>query len=148
MSENPDSFNPRSYAMPDVPQAVGELVVELLAQEPDAIVIDRPSLRILVYPKGSASDRPVMDADSLPSLLSSYEINMLPRSIADVTELLHSEPAETHVALFHHPALNEQITCQTPHYSSKILAPHFLLLCIQDSSQSSYRLIGATMDLS
>ncbi len=148
--ENLANFNPTVHALPPVPQAVGELISELYAVSPDAIVIDNVSKRILVYPSGTASDRPDLDASSLPNLLSTYEIHMHPEPITDVTELIHAAAAQDleSVAVFHHPSLQERLSwpTPTPHYSSKILAPHFLLVCARSSHPSEYRLLGATIN--
>lgn len=148
MSEADDlsNFNPIRYTLPAVAQATAELVAELLEGQPDALVIDCTGKQIIVYPRGAAGDRPTITVDSLPGLLSTYEITMLPSSQDTIEQLLASHDASTHVALFHHPALKGVEQCQTvPTLSSKILAPHFALLCTQDSPQSEYRLTGAVM---
>lgn len=150
MSEPADltNFNPTVFALPELPQAIGELVAEAFAEQPDAIVIDNVSKRVLVYPRGTASDRPDLNAESLTHLLSQYEIHMLSEPVADATDLTHHATAEGHtpVAFFHHPSVKDTLLCQsTPSHSSKILAPHFLLLCARTSPQSEYRLYGATI---
>lgn len=151
MSEVDDlsSFNPVRYALPAIAQATAELIAELLEGQPDAIVIDRIGRQIIVYPQGTAEDRPTVTVDSLPGLLSTYEITMLPSSQDTIEQLLASQDTSTHVALFHHPSLKGVEQCQTvPTLSSKILAPNFALLCTQDSPQSEYRLTGAVVSQS
>lgn len=147
--EDLNSINVRAVPLPDVPQAVGELVTELLtSEEPDAIVIDRSGRQVLVYPSGSASDRPSLGPSSVTSLLSEYAVHMVDGDDTDLNTLLSSESRDTHVALFCHPSKKGDVSCYIkkhshpiPVHETKVVSKDFLLLCCQESP-SNYRLKG------
>lgn len=147
-SDDLNSINAQTLPIPPVPQALGELIAEIAAdQEPDAIVIDRISRTLIVYPRGSTTRSDEIESLSLTNLLSNYEVHMLEHEISDVAELLASEPPETHIALFHNPNTLRPEQCPSLKLiSTKVLNPQFLILCCKTASdQSNYRLRGATI---
>lgn len=151
-AENLNSINTRAVPLPEIPQAVGELIAELLEEEPDAVVIDRLSRQVLVYPKGSASDRPTLGPSSITSLLSEYTVHMVDDNGAGINTLLSSESRDTHVALFCHPSKKRDVSChmeKTSHplsvHETRVVSPNFLLLCCRETS-SGYRLKGMMLE--
>ena len=144
--ENLNSINPQTYPIPEIPQALGELVAELVGSNPDAIVIDRSSMQVIVYPQGSASDRPELTESSITSLLNEYIVDMLGDEIDDPRKLLSAEDSDSHLALFCHPSKKEHIECLTKIrlLTTKVLSPNFLLLCCQGKSEK-YLLRGAIL---
>lgn len=150
--EDLNNINMRAVPLPEIPQAVGELVAELLEEAPDAVVIDRLSRQVLVYPNGSASDRPALGPSSITSLLSEYTVHMVEDSGAGINTLLKSESPDTHVALFCHPSKKRDVSCYMEKTSNplsvhetKVVSPNFLLLCCREIS-ASYKLKGMMLE--
>ena len=146
--ENLSSISARTLPIPEVPQALGELIVELMEQGPDAIVIDRLSGTLLLYPSGTTSRAEEASSLSITSLLSNYEVHMLPSEIDEISALLDSEPSEDHLALFVYPNTLKGMSCPKSLrvIETKVLSPSFIILCCKSTSTSStYRLRGATL---
>jgi hypothetical protein len=149
MLDNLNSINPKISPLPSVPQALGELIITLSEEGPDAIVIDFAGNQVITYPRGSAEGRPAMSAESITSLLTEYTIEMLGHDIAHVEELLDAEHEDTQIAVFHHPKKEEEIRCHInsksltlQNYPTRVLSPNFLLLCCQ-GVEERFRLRGA-----
>jgi hypothetical protein len=146
--EDLSNINACSLTMPSVPQALGELIVSLVPEEPDAIVIDRLSGTVIVYPRGTTSREDVAHSLSITSLLSNYEVHMLAGDDNELVDLLNSEPTEDHLALFIHPGTAGKFECPTSLklVETKVLNPEFAILCCKRAStQSTYKLRGATL---
>lgn len=146
--EDLNSINMRALPLPEIPQAAGELISELMAEDPDAIVIDRSGRQVLVYPKGSASERPELSPASITSLLSEYTVYMIEGPDIGPSALLASESQDTHIAMFCHPSKKREIQCHIetltyalPLHETRVISPNFLLLCCGESP-SGYRLKG------
>ena len=147
-SEDLNSISSHTLPMPPVAQALGELIVEISEQEPDAIVIDRISGTVLVYPRGTTSRSQEVSSLEITSLLSRYEVQMLGDEIDHINILLESEPRESHLALFHYPNAIEEDACpkSLQLIPTKVLAPSFVILCCKrTSTPSTYTLRGATL---
>lgn len=149
--EDLSNINVATYPIPEVPQAVGELIAEISIEDPDAIVIDRVGRQIIVYPKGTASDRPELTESSITSLLNEFVINMLGDEIESVSALLQSEEEDQHLALFCHPSKKDELSCiinnQIQLLPTKVVSPNFLLLCCRGKKEK-YRLKGAILKTS
>ena len=150
--ENLNSISIRTVPLPEIPQAVGELISEIITDEPDAIVIDRTSRQVLVYPRGSASERPDLGPSSITALLSEYAVFMVEDGESDLNTLLVSEEKSTHVALFCHPNKKREVLCfmetqsqPLPVHETKVVSPNFLLLCCRESP-SAYKLKGIMLE--
>ena len=138
-SEDLSSINVRALPLPDIPQAVGELVSETLQQEPDAIVIDRSSRQVIIYPKGSASSRPALGPASITALLSEYTVHMVSDEGGGGLPALLSPRIRNARRPLHGPR-REEIQClmntqsiELPIHETRVMSPNFLLLCCQES---------------
>lgn len=148
MSEDLNSFNPTVIPMPEIPQALGELVAQLILDNPDAIVIDRLSGTVITYPEGVADRESVEENLSITSLLSRYEVNMLETEIESWHKLMSVGNPDEHVALFAYPNTVKEDECpkSLKLMETKVLSPGFLILCSRTASNpSSYLLTGATL---
>lgn len=148
--EDLNSISTKVYPMPDIPQALGELITELAVSEPDAIVVDRTGRQIIVYPQGSASERPELTEASITSLLAEFIVEMLGNEIDSIDDLLVTEDESTHLAVFCHPTQKEKLCSKKTQIKvlpTKVMSPNFLLLCCRGETEK-YKLRGAMLKTS
>ncbi len=148
MTEDLNSINPTVLPLPEIPQALGELVAQIIVDSPDAIVIDRLSNTVIVYPEGLSDRSNSSENLSITSLLSRYAVNILDGEIDTWHRLLAEQDEDSHLALFAYPNTikEEEWKTSLKLIETKVLSPGFLILCCRDkSNQSNYTLTGAKL---
>ena len=141
-----NSFNSKMLTMPKTTQETGAIVADEIDNGAGVVVVDVQQGVLIVYPKEALTDRPELAAESLPYLLSTFEITMYEDEYEAKTlhNAIPKEEKSDVLALFYNSDLEEEILCTDyQRISTKILRPTTVIACLRGTSNATeYRLRG------
>jgi hypothetical protein len=146
MSENKNQNNikdaaSRTYPLPNNPAQIGQLIGELSAEDPRAVIIDYFQAVVVFHPR-SVGGKPELTEQSIPYLLANYPIEMLLNTEIGVTEIEKHTPNQDCII-----ALN---TTYKNQYKGKalwtnIITPNLALIIQQKTDQSDWKILGLSL---
>lgn len=150
MSENKPQSNikdtvSRTYPLPSNPAQIGQLIGELSAEDPRAIIIDYFQAVIVFHPR-AVGGKPELTEQSIPYLLSNYDIEMSEGEfdLSEIDSAMRSKYSQCVLAL---NTAHKNKYKGSPLWTN-IITPNLALIIQQKTDQSDWKIFGLSIKIS